>query len=570
MGRVLLFQRGENETSDGKNCTEPAIHEFPDDIFTKEERRNGAVLLHVVCATYMFYSLAIVCDDYFVPSLEKICEHLDLTENVAGATFMAAGSSAPELFTSLIGVFITKGDVGVGTIVGSAVFNILCIIGMCGVFAKQVVPLSWWPLLRDSVFYTLSVIALILVIHDEFVTWWESTILMGMYGLYILVMKFNSKIQNYLEEKKRDRTVQVPRSPSRGQEAEGGSNEMTMVMLRKGHSFLKASVLMVDELLCAHPHKLTFQEASLRIMITRHFAPKTRLCMASRMVIMERQRLARDKAHLDQQSEAPAAIPWEQGAENGAMLCARPDGLGDGGEDSGMVVEFGENDRQAEQGAQEDAGNENDGPFVPFKVPDSGCDIFKWVVAWPVCFLLHYTVPNCVNPRWEKWFMATFFLSTLWIGIFSYIMVWMVTIIGYTLGIPDVIMGITFLAAGTSVPDCMASLIVARQGLGDMAVSNSIGSNVFDILLGLGFPWTIQTLAVDYGSSVSINSKGLVYSVILLLASVFLTVLSVHLNKWKLDRKLGFGTLFLYAVFLCCSILIELNIFSNVNLPTCQ
>lgn len=39
-----------------------------------------------------------------------------------------------------------------------------------------------------------------------------------------------------------------------------------------------------------------------------------------------------------------------------------------------------------------------------------------------------------------------------------------VTIIGYTFGIPDVIMGITFLAAGTSVPDCMASLIVARQG----------------------------------------------------------------------------------------------------------
>jgi Ca2+/Na+ antiporter len=39
-----------------------------------------------------------------------------------------------------------------------------------------------------------------------------------------------------------------------------------------------------------------------------------------------------------------------------------------------------------------------------------------------------------------------------------------VTIISYTLGIPEVVMGITFLAAGTSVPDCMASLIVARQG----------------------------------------------------------------------------------------------------------
>ncbi|KAK7815794.1 hypothetical protein U0070_025254 [Myodes glareolus] len=93
--------------------------------------------IDVVPAMYMFYALAIVCDDFFVPSLEKICERLHLSEDVAGATFMAAGSSAPELFTSVIGVFITKGDVGVGTIVGSAVFNILCIIGVCGLFAGQ-------------------------------------------------------------------------------------------------------------------------------------------------------------------------------------------------------------------------------------------------------------------------------------------------------------------------------------------------------------------------------------------------------------------------------------------------
>ncbi|RXM97087.1 Sodium/potassium/calcium exchanger 3 [Acipenser ruthenus] len=67
-------------------------------------------------------------------------------------------------------------------------------------------------------------------------------------------------------------------------------------------------------------------------------------------------------------------------------------------------------------------------------------------------------------------------------------------------------MGITFLAAGTSVPDCMASLIVARQGMGDMAVSNSIGSNVFDILIGLGLPWALQTLAIDYGSYEELNT----------------------------------------------------------------
>ncbi|POI19867.1 hypothetical protein CIB84_016388 [Bambusicola thoracicus] len=73
-------------------------------------------------------------------------------------------------------------------------------------------------------------------------------------------------------------------------------------------------------------------------------------------------------------------------------------------------------------------------------------------------------------------------------------------------------MGITFLAAGTSVPDCMASLIVARQGLGDMAVSNTIGSNVFDILVGLGVPWGLQTMAIDYGSTVCILNIFLMFS----------------------------------------------------------
>lgn len=62
-------------------------------------------------------------------------------------------------------------------------------------------------------------------------------------------------------------------------------------------------------------------------------------------------------------------------------------------------------------------------------------------------------------------------------------------IIGHTIGIPSVIMGLTLLAAGTSVPDLLTSVIVARMGEGDMALSSSIGSNIFDILVGLPLPW---------------------------------------------------------------------------------
>ena len=106
--------------------------EFPKDAFTIKQRRSGWVVLHFLGMFYMFLALAIICDDYFVESLEVISESLDLSPDVAGATFMAAGGSAPELFTSIIGVFIADSNVGIGTIVGSAVFNILFVIGACG------------------------------------------------------------------------------------------------------------------------------------------------------------------------------------------------------------------------------------------------------------------------------------------------------------------------------------------------------------------------------------------------------------------------------------------------------
>ncbi|CAM9767806.1 unnamed protein product, partial [Discosporangium mesarthrocarpum] len=61
----------------------------------------GTVLLLTVGIIFTFNGLAIVCDEFFQASLEKISDELKLTPDVAGATFLAAGSSAPELFTSL-------------------------------------------------------------------------------------------------------------------------------------------------------------------------------------------------------------------------------------------------------------------------------------------------------------------------------------------------------------------------------------------------------------------------------------------------------------------------------------
>nr|XP_042117007.1 sodium/potassium/calcium exchanger 4 isoform X2 [Peromyscus maniculatus bairdii] len=538
-----------NGTPPAKNCTDPAIHEFPTDLFSNKERQHGAVLLHILGALYMFYALAIVCDDFFVPSLEKICEKLHLSEDVAGATFMAAGSSTPELFASVIGVFITHGDVGVGTIVGSAVFNILCIIGVCGLFAGQVVRLTWWAVCRDSVYYTLSVVVLIAFIYDEEIVWWEGLVLIILYVFYILIMKYNMKMQTFFTTKQKSIANGNPVSS----ELEDGND---LYDVKEKLPYGKTPVVMVDEIMSSSPPKFTFPEAGLRIMITNKFGPRTRLRMASRIIINERQRLINSANGVNSK---PLQNGRQENMENGNVPVENPED-----------PQQGQEQQPPPQPPPPEPESVETVFLSPFSMPEAKGDKAKWVFTWPLIFLLCVTIPNCSKPRWEKFFMVTFITATLWIAVFSYLMVWLVTIIGYTLGIPDVIMGITFLAAGTSVPDCMASLIVARQGLGDMAVSNTIGSNVFDILVGLGIPWGLQTMVINYGSTVKINSRGLVYSVVLLLGSVALTVLGIHLNKWRLDRKLGIYVLVLYAVFLCFSIMIEFNVFTFVNLPMCR
>lgn len=68
-------------------------------------------------------------------------------------------------------------------------------------------------------------------------------------------------------------------------------------------------------------------------------------------------------------------------------------------------------------------------------------------------------------------------------------------------------MGLTFLAAGTSIPDLITSVLVARKGFGDMAVSSSIGSNMFDVTIGYvcnfrHFCATAQEIAQDSPLSV--------------------------------------------------------------------
>lgn len=113
------------------------------------------------------------------------------------------------------------------------------------------------------------------------------------------------------------------------------------------------------------------------------------------------------------------------------------------------------------------------------------------------------------------------------------------------------------------------SLFFTLVGLGDMAVSNSIGSNVFDILICLSIPWLIDTAAVHSGESLEINSSGLLYSSITLLATVAFLLVSIALNRWRLNKPYGLACLLAYVIVITLSSLYELNVFADLNPPSC-
>jgi len=109
-------------------------------------------------------------------------------------------------------------------------------------------------------------------------------------------------------------------------------------------------------------------------------------------------------------------------------------------------------------------------------------------------------------------------------------------------------MGITFIAAGTSIPDLLTSVIVARQGHGDMAVSSSIGSNIFDILIGLPLPWLCWCISTSGDMYVG-NGDSLLQSVLVLFGMLALVFVAIVLNGWVLTKRLGYTMFVLYVVF---------------------
>lgn len=552
---------------------------------------DSFAILHVVIVVYLFLGIAIICDEQFTSSLESICNPrtgLGLSPDVAGATFMAAGSSAPELASSFMGTFVSKSDVGLGTIIGSAVFNILIIIGATAIVVGEPMQLDWKPLGRDVVFYCGSVILLILfVAADNVVDWYEALILLVYYALYIVWMYFNTglmrKIAKMVGEKEEPKAKSrrpsfssgmwhhdTPPSASKYKPEDDKKPEADANSGQPAGSGRGCEVQTIQEELSPLPGVPTMGDSEMQIVelgSTSHFG------------------VGSGSGEGEQEVELPNTPTPTMGDVSADTTKKDPPS-------AAIDVEKAEPKEEKKEEKSGDAEEEEEGG-----VADMICGILS--IPFELCF--NYTMPDCkyedptdeeADEEIEKlqeekgsaddarkkeidaeissletqknlrgqieeaeeaeddakvaelskqlfdlyepltWqqraYLFTFTVSLVWITILSYFMVVLMEKIGCAWGISSFIMGITFLAMGTSVPDALGSIAVAKEGEGDMAVSNAIGSNVFDICIGLGLPWVIATISDGEGKPIIAATESIVASATIL----FLVVVVLFFSLW--------------------------------------
>jgi len=652
------------------------------------------LIFYILGVMYMFIALAIVCDEYFVPALEVICapDGLDLDDDIAGATFMAAGGSAPELFTSFLGT-MQDSAVGFGTIVGSAVFNVLFVIAMCGFFAKELLDLSWWPLARDCTYYSISLAVLAVFfsgISPYEIEWWEAAILFVMYFGYVVLMANNAKLQERFDPagfasaqvapapEEESPTPERPaadlgptpdrsslRTPvtdfvaspkSKVQDTDGVADSLdkgvkpipgspmgtgivqgdipkpgdlgkeepdhTPKVRRVSYEEPKASLLRPHDFRAGMLKLLTGQASVFDAVATRMvvgFKGDVRQAfekidkdgegfieraeLRQLLVDMEAEptdeqlqqcleKLDLDKdgrisfeefvtwySHSEERIQAEMNIVLDKHDKDGSGtldIAELDDLMRDLTHHSDVdctavhaeldsMVKDGHLDRVEfahwYKGSEHWAAAQEEQDESPFIVPEGTLPKLMFFIVLPLSASLYFTVPRCEDSgphpifgsHLRKWRWFAFVASIMWIGIYSLFMVDWATVAGEILSIPPEVMGLTFLAAGTSVPDLLSSIIVAQKGKGDMAISSSIGSNIFDILVGLPIPW-LAYCAIKQ-RSVEVRAKSLSTDIPILLGMLVAVVGTIAICGWQLSKTLGAIMVLLYILFICQSLL---------------
>jgi K+-dependent Na+/Ca+ exchanger-like protein len=546
----------------------------------------------------------VLVHQYLMSSLDVLRERTGISEDVSGATFMAAATSSPELFTSLVGIFLgtddTAADTGIGAVVGSAVFNILVIIGLTGALSPKVVGLDFRPFVRDLAFFLLSVVLLYVTMRDKVIDWVDSVVLLSGYVLYLVYMAFNARINSKC-------------CPTACGAALGGDNDPLLLLGEEMRVYRAldggpATPVVASAARARRPARRRLRALALAVLFSvRVVNPRRRRAHASAppavsdvemgdlgASAIEEDLTVRDvhRPHVqrvifsvpmspprggagqqDHQQhhllaphrlQRPSAYAvFAQNASSAAASRRRatahaPSGYLDLGDSTLDLSPMG---RARLPSVHEEVGDDLASLLkredVMFPAPDPaeshgarsvGKKLLHWV-SLPFKIIFLCTVPDCSVPRYRLgyWYILSICLCILYVAGFSLSLVEWASRAGCIIGIHPDIMGLTVLAAGGSTPDALASITVARSGQGGMAVSLSIGCNLFNFFVGLGLPWLLKTTITGKTIPVAHDSIG-VLCAILAFSALYVLIVFV-MSRWRLFPATSYSLFMLYACF---------------------
>ena len=488
------------------------------DAFDLQEK--GYLVLYFVGMCYMFLSLHIVCDDYFVASISEIVQRFGCDEDVAGATLMAASSSAPELFAGAIGVFVSGSEeVGVGTVVGSCVFNMCVIVGGVALIyphEKGVLRLGGFSLVRDSIFYGIAILLLLLVYEDNKIVGEEAGAMFGLYILYVIVNWKFVAIKDLLRNWFNLETDDTSKMTLNNTETVELGSDMSPKISKKVTKSTSHELDNNDEF------KLDDDE-SKKSTSTRQSTPPRRKSFTRRASQLWHNMVTKYFRENDETPSAEDSSDGESCMEYTFKPC--------------YLDPFTHHHKENADGVSEEAMHAD-------KTTWKSClFLVFWYIQLPIRWALYWTIPDCRVPHLRDYYWVSFSVSMAWLGLLVYMMLEWAKKAGCLAGISPATMGLTFCAAGTSLPDCFISLIVAKSGRGKMACSNVFGSNIFDILLCLGFPLLLSVIVE--GHAIIVPNDALVESVIILFGLLVTYLGIVAYNKLILPWYCG-------PIFLTC------------------
>ena len=133
--------------------------------------------------------LLVVGSNFLVEGAVTLARALGISELVIGLTVVAVGTSLPELATSILAAIKGERDIAVGNIVGSNIFNLLCVLGLASMVAPAAIAVSPNALAFDfPVMIAVAIACLPIFFSGYRINRWEGLLFLGYYVAYTLYL----------------------------------------------------------------------------------------------------------------------------------------------------------------------------------------------------------------------------------------------------------------------------------------------------------------------------------------------------------------------------------------------